>query len=188
MSDSEFSSFDAALDKLELEEDDLKRLISAGEIRAFREGSKMRLRVEDVERVAGELGIGGAVSEEDAGEVLEVEDLMLDDDDDAGMVTTQLSEEDTLLDDDVDVVEVEDEPAGAAAPRARNAARGGGRGGGRSRRGQEEEQQAAESGGMRAALVLTTVVLVFAIPFAIGMISGHSSGATDGVVGIFTEE
>jgi len=184
LSDSEFSSFDAALDKLELEEDDLKRLISAGEIRAFREGSKMRLRVEDVERVAGELGIGGAVSEEDAGEVLEVEDLMLDDDDDAGMVTTQLSEEDTLLDDDVDVVEVEDEPAGAAAPRARNAARGGGR----SRRGQEEEQQAAESGGMRAALVLTTVVLVFAIPFAIGMISGHSSGATDGVVGIFTEE
>ena len=186
LSDSEFSSFDDALRKLELEEDDLKRLISAGEIRAFREGSKMRLRVEDVERVAGELGIGGAVSEDDAGELLEVEDLMLDDgDDDAGMVTTQLSEEDTLLDDDLDVVEVEDEAAGAAAGRG---GRGGRSTGGRARRTQEEEQAPAESGGMRAALVLTTVVLLFAVPFAIGMISGHSTGVTSSIVGMFAGE
>ena len=185
LSDSEFSSFDDALRKLELEEDDLKRLISAGEIRAFREGSKMRLRVEDVQRVAGELGIGGAVSEDDAGEVLEVEDLMLDDDGDAGMITTQLSEEDTLLDDDLDVVEVEDEGAGAAAGRS---ARGGRAAGGRARRGQEDEQAPAESGGMRVALVLTSLVLLFAVPFAIGMIAGHSTGTTSSIVGMFADE
>ena len=55
MSDSDFLSFENALSELSLEEDDLKRLISAGEIRAFREGSKMRLRAEDVTRVAGEI-------------------------------------------------------------------------------------------------------------------------------------
>ncbi|MGB0686211.1 MAG: hypothetical protein ACPGQD_08570, partial [Planctomycetota bacterium] len=96
MSDSEFASFDEALKKLELEEEDLKRLISAGEIRAFREGSNMRLRTEDVTKVASQLGIGSEVAEADAGELLEVEDLPLDGGDE-GMMTTQLSEEDTLL-------------------------------------------------------------------------------------------
>ena len=100
MTDSEFSSFEDALKKLELEEEDLKRLISAGEIRAFREGSNMRLRVEDVSKVAEQLGIGGSIGE-DSGEVLDFDDLVLDELDDAGMATTQLSEEDTLLDDDV---------------------------------------------------------------------------------------
>ena len=42
MSDSDFYSFDKALDKLSLDEDDLKRLISAGEIRAFRDGWQTR--------------------------------------------------------------------------------------------------------------------------------------------------
>ena len=113
MSDSDFLSFENALDELSLEEDDLKRLISAGEIRAFREGSKMRLRAEDVTRVAGDLNVGESVSEEDAGDVLEVEEVHFDaevDDQDEGMVTTQLTEEDTLLDDDLEVVEIDDEP------------------------------------------------------------------------------
>ena len=111
MSDNEFFSFDNALDKLELAEDDLKRLISAGEIRAFRDGSKMRLRTEDVNRVASDLGLAGEVDEATAGEVLEVEEVVISEDDnaDAGMVTTQLSEEDTLLDDDLEVVEVAEE-------------------------------------------------------------------------------
>ncbi|MBL7008567.1 MAG: hypothetical protein ISR76_06180, partial [Planctomycetes bacterium] len=104
MSESDFYSFDKAIEKLDLEEDDLKRLISAGEIRAFRDGSKMRLRAEDVARVAHDLGVGGEVAEEDAGEVLEVEEVLFSEAaEDEGMVTTQLSEEDTLLDDDLEV-------------------------------------------------------------------------------------
>ena len=112
VSDSEFASFDEALKKLELEEEDLKRLISAGEIRAFREGSNMRLRTEDVTKVASQLGIGSEVAEADAGELLEVEDLPLDGGDE-GMMTTQLSEEDTLLDDPVEELEVVEEEAAA---------------------------------------------------------------------------
>lgn len=183
VTDSEFSSFDDALRKLELEEDDLKRLISAGEIRAFREGSKMRLRVEDVERVAGELGIGGAVSESDAGELLEVEDLSLDGDDDAGMVTTQLSEEDTLLDDDLEEVEVDDEDDGDdAAPARRGGAAVAARGG-RTRRGAgDADEEQKESTGILAAAVLTTLLMIFAIPFAIGMISAQKTGMTESVV------
>ena len=125
MSDSDFLSFENALDELSLEEDDLKRLISAGEIRAFREGSKMRLRTEDVTRVASDLGAGESVSEEDTGDVLEVEEVHFDaeeDDQDEGMVTTQLTEEDTLLDDDLEVVEIDDEPAEVAEQRGERTA------------------------------------------------------------------
>ena len=51
MSD-EFYNFERALDELKLKEEELKRLVSEGEIRAFREGDTMRLRRADVE-VAG---------------------------------------------------------------------------------------------------------------------------------------
>jgi len=178
VSESEFSSFDEALKKLELEEEDLKRLISAGEIRAFREGSNMRLRVEDVSKVADQLGIGGSVAEADAGEVLEVEDLVLDEADDDGMATTQLSEEDTLLDDEVEELEV----AAAAAPVRRSA---GAKGVSGARRGAAAAASAAstdEGGGMRAAILCTSILMLFGIAFAIDMVSGHKSGVTSSVV------
>jgi hypothetical protein len=176
VSDSDFSSFDDALKKLELEEEDLKRLISAGEIRAFREGSNMRLRVEDVSKVADQLGIGGSVAEEDAGEVLDVEDLLLDDLDDDGMATTQLSEEDTLLDDTVEELEiVEEKPAKAAGTAPRRTS-------GRAAAAVAAPDSADEGNGMRFALIATCVLMIFGIPFAIGMISGTSSGITAGVV------
>jgi hypothetical protein len=171
VTESDFSSFDDALKKLELEEEDLKRLISAGEIRAFREGSNMRLRVEDVSKVADQLGIGGSIGE-DSGEVLEVEDLVLDELDDAGMATTQLSEEDTLLDDAVEELEVAADAPAKAAPR---------RSSGRAAAAAAPEA-GDEGGGMRAALIVTCVLMIFAIPFAIGMVAGEPSGITAGIV------
>lgn len=181
MSDSEFASFDEALKKLELEEEDLKRLISAGEIRAFREGSNMRLRTEDVSKVASQLGIGSEVGEGDAGELLEVEDLPLDAGDE-GMMTTQLSEEDTLLDDPVEELMVEDEaPVGAAARSSRApAARGG-------RAAAAPAEVGGESGGMRAGLIVTSLIMIFGIAFAIGSMQGRTTGITESVVGMFQE-
>ena len=175
MSDSEFASFDEALKKLELEEEDLKRLISAGEIRAFREGSNMRLRVEDVSKVAEQLGMGGSVAEEDAGEVLEIEDLVLDEAEDEGMATTQLSEEDTLLDDSIEELEVAEEAPGSAAGRRAGVAA-------TSRRAAVAVVGSDEGGGMRAAIIVTTLLMLFGIAFAIGMVSGQKSGITAGVV------
>jgi len=179
MSDSDFFSFDKALDKLSLEEEDLKRLISAGEIRAFRDGSKMRLRVEDVDRVAGDLGLGGG--EEEVGEVLEVEEVLFEeeaDDTDQGMVTTQLSEEDTLLDDGVEEVELEEVAAAqpAVVPGVGAGARGG-RGAGRARADSAEEQT-VESGGMRLALIATTIVMAYGLAFLFAMHAAQSSGIT----------
>ena len=165
----EFSSFEDALKRLELEEEDLKRLISAGEIRAFREGSKMHLRAEDVNKVAAQLGVGSKVRE--SGESLVVEDLSLGGGGDEGMSTTQLSEEDTLLD-DVETVDVGEESAAPAAAGVR-------------RRTASEEEVQKESTGMLAAAVLTAVLLVFAIPFAIGMLEARTTGVTAGVVGMF---
>lgn len=167
----EFSSFEDALKKLELEEEDLKRLISAGEIRAFREGSKMHLRAEDVNKVAQQLGVGAQVGE--SGQNLIVEDLSLGGGGDEGMSTTQLSEEDTLLD-DVETVDVADEAAPAVAA-----------GGARRARAAAEPAAQKESTGMLAAAVVTAVLLVFAIPFAIGMLQARSTGLTSGVVGMF---
>lgn len=177
MSDSDFSSFDDALKKLELEEEDLKRLISAGEIRAFREGSNMRLRVEDVDKVADQLGLG-AVGEEDAGEVLEVEDLSLDDfGEDAGMATTQLSEEDTLLDDNVEELEVAKE-----APAARTSSAAPRRTSGRAAAAVAAPEAADEGNGLRFAMIATTLILILAVPFAIGMLSGQTTGITQAIV------
>ncbi|MBC8371922.1 MAG: hypothetical protein H8E25_18115 [Planctomycetes bacterium] len=179
------TSFEDALKKLELEEEELKRLISAGEIRAFREGSNMRLDVADVEKVADKLDIGSAVSEDQASAVVEIEELSLDADE--GMVTTQLSEEDTLLDSIVEDVPVEEAPAAEARSPKSGSARGKSRS---SKRANVTVLPAVEmtdeGGGMRAALVFTALILVLAIPFAIGMITGHSTGVTQGVVEMFS--
>lgn len=175
MANQQYSSFEDALKKLELEEEDLKRLISAGEIRAFREGSKMHLRAEDVAKVAKQLGIGSSVSEKDAGRALEVEDLSLGAAAEEGMSTTQLSQEDTLLD-DVETVDV----AAEAAPTAASGA------GARRARVAEPEVQ-RESTGILAAAVITCVLLIFAIPFAIGMFTAQSTGVTGGIVGMFAK-
>jgi hypothetical protein len=168
---NQFSSFEDALHKLELEEEDLKRLISAGEIRAFREGSKMHLRAEDVDKVAKQLGVGSSVSEKDASRTLEVEDLSLGAAGEQGMSTTQLSEEDTLLD-DLETVDVGAEAAAPAAVAGR-----------RNKPAVETGQR--EGTGMLFAAIATAVLLVFAIPFSIGMLSARSTGLTSGLVGMF---
>ena len=170
VSDSDFYSFEKAIEKLDLEEDDLKRLISAGEIRAFRDGSKMRLRAEDVARVANDLGVGGEVAEEDAGEVLEVEEVLFSESaDDEGMVTTQLSEEDTLLDDDLEVVEVAEEAAAARRARA-----------GAGRAAAQPEEPVSQ--GLVFATVATTVLMIWGLAFVVSMADGKPNAMTKPIV------
>jgi len=43
--------FDKVLNELEMEEEELKKLVSAGEIKAFREADKMRFKREDIEKL-----------------------------------------------------------------------------------------------------------------------------------------
>jgi excisionase family DNA binding protein len=108
----EFFTFDEVLKRLAINESKLKRLVSEGEIRAFREGDQMKFRKTDVEN----LDVTGARSEEETG-VIDLskgkdessetltDDLIFDEGDDldltsaeAGMQTAEISSQDTFVD------------------------------------------------------------------------------------------
>jgi hypothetical protein len=104
----EFYSFDKALRELKLRSEELKKLVSQGEIRAFRDKDTMKFKKEDVEILAKRRTATGG---DDV-----VEELVFADEetDDTGMATAQISEEDTLL-----VEDVEEPVVVEPAPRAR---------------------------------------------------------------------
>ena len=106
----DFLSFEKALRELKMRSEELKKLVSEGEIRAYRDGDSMKFRREDITTL-------GSKAEGDT--KLSFADSL---EDDTGMVTEQISEEDTLLaEDDV----VEQKPVrGARQPRAAVAAVG----------------------------------------------------------------
>ena len=101
----DFLSFEKALRELQMRSEELKKLVSEGEIRAYRDGDSMKFRVDDIESLnsqsEGETKLTSADSLED----------------DTGMVTEQISDEDTLLADD-DIVEETAPRRAQRAPRA----------------------------------------------------------------------
>lgn len=88
----DFLSFEKALRELKMRSEELKKLVSEGEIRAFRDGDSMKFRREDISALSSKAEGDSNLSFADSLE------------DDTGMVTEQISEEDTLIADD-DVVE-----------------------------------------------------------------------------------
>lgn len=176
MSD-EFYNFDEALEQLNLKDEELKRLVSEGEIRAFREGDTMRLRRQDVESLKSELmggeivDLGGA-----AEEIVFEDDLELDE---TGMATEEISEMETLLEEDVEDVgeleleEVEEEEEyeeeGASAARRVAAV----------------EEDDPEGVLMRLLAIGTAAVLIFAIPVLVSLSSGSTSEIAKGIAGLF---
>ncbi|MEX1025518.1 MAG: hypothetical protein WD226_10635 [Planctomycetota bacterium] len=154
----EFFNFEEALEELRLKEEELKKLVSEGEIRAFREGDTMRLRKTDVENLKGELFGGEVVL--DGGD-----DLVFEDDtsfDDPGMATEEISEMDTLLEDDVeDVGEIDlDEVETVGAPVTAT------------RRSAVVQEPESEGMGMRVMAILSTVLLILAIPVVLSFSRG----------------
>ncbi|MCB9915731.1 MAG: hypothetical protein H6828_11370 [Planctomycetes bacterium] len=171
MSNEEFFSFDEALSELRLKEEELKRLVSEGEIRAFREGDTMKLRRGDVEALRAELGGGEVVDLGDPSEELVFEDDTFAD---AGMATEEISEVDTIIEDDIeDVGEIdlddEDDDVVAAAPVRRSSPRA------------AAQEDASESMGIRAALIITTIVMIASLPLIFAVSSGETSGMAKGI-------
>lgn len=169
MAEKEFLSFDEALRELRLKEEELKRLVSEGEIRAFRDGETMKLRKADVENLRAELQGGEVVDLGGAAEELVFED---DTDLDAGMATEEISEADTIL---------EEEPAAEAEAEEEA---------------EEEEEyvparamelaeEPSEGGFMLTLMALTAVVLVLAMPIAMSLQTGQASSAAKGIAGMF---
>jgi hypothetical protein len=182
----DFYSFDEALDELKLKEEELKRLVSEGEIRAFRKGDTMKLRRADVENLRAELDRDVV----DLGDT--VDELVFEDDTDlagdTGMATQELDVE-TLVDDSVEEVaelELEDiAPAGgsrrassrgaaAAAPVRRVSAVA-------AATAEVEE----EPSWVKACAILTALVLILAAPILMSIATGNAGGLAKGVAGIF---
>jgi excisionase family DNA binding protein len=177
----EFYSFDEALKELRLKEEELKRLVSEGEIRAFREGDTMKLRRADVENLRAELSGGEVV---DLGDV--EEELVFEDDvevvDDTGMATQEIGDVDTVIDDGVEVVgEIELEAAPAVeeeiveeveetervtAPRA------------------VEVPEPYEGVGVRIALVAATLLMILSVPLIMSAGRPQPSGLAKAIAGV----
>ena len=142
-------SFQEALNELHLEEEELKRLVSEGEIRAFRDGDSMKFRREDLAALRK------------GGDEIVFEDTL---EDDAGMVTEELSEEDTLLaDDDEDEVApapVRAAPAAASPSRSRAAA--------------AVEESTKEPTWAIAAAILTAAVMLYGSMVIYTVTSGNA--------------
>lgn len=86
----EFYSFDEVLRQLNVDENRLKRLVSEGEIRAFREGGQMKFKRSEIDSLAGRTGRSGQTSE------TSLTEISLDDD---SQPTVNVGAKDTLSDD-----------------------------------------------------------------------------------------
>lgn len=168
MSDKDYYSFDEVLSDLRMEEDELKRLVSAGEIRAFRDADTMRFKAEDIERLRTDGG--------------DAEEIVLGDDLDLDM--------DLELDDEPagDVEEL-DLAAPATTPKARGGRSGSGTAGAPTRKTPRskagDEPEGTEGAGVVAALVFGALVLIFANFAAFGAVSGRSNQLTGFLSGMF---
>jgi hypothetical protein len=183
VSNEDFFSFDEALSELRLKEEELKRLVSEGEIRAFREGETMKLRKGDVEALRGELGGSEVV---DLGEPSE--EIVFEDDsmvDEAGMATEEISDVDTIIEDDIEDVgeidiEEEVEEVLESAPLRRSS----------SNRDAAPavaivEDEPSESIGMMALCLLTTGMLIGSLPLLYSAGSGSTGGLAKSIAGMF---
>ena len=177
MSNEDFFSFDEALSELRLKEEELKRLVSEGEIRAFRDGETMKLRRGDVEALRSELGGGEVVDLGEASEEIVFEDDSLADE--AGMATEEISEVDTIIEDDIeDVGEIDMDDDGeelaAAAPIRRS-----------SPRVAAVEEDETEPIGIRALLIVTALILIAALPVMFSVSEGEAAGIAKGIASVF---
>ncbi len=119
----EFYTFDEVLHQLDIDEQKLKRLVSEGEIRAFREGDEMKFKRSDIDTLDMEATEDGETREVDlsagggdASETL-TDDLIFDEgdeldlsSDDAGMATAEISSQDTFVDEGGEPVGMSTEP------------------------------------------------------------------------------
>ena len=111
----EFYTFDEVLRQLSIDENRLKRLVSEGEIRAFREGDQMRFKRAEIDALAGGSGRSSGSSDTSLTEItLEDEsqptvnvgagagdtlsDDLLIEDEPGGMRTAEISSQDTYID------------------------------------------------------------------------------------------
>jgi hypothetical protein len=168
----DYYSFDQVLSDLRMEEEELKRLVSAGEIRAFREKDTMRFKAADIERLKSASDGGGDDLEIDLGEELDLGDDLELDLGEGGAEEIDLAAE---FDDGGLEVEEMDLGGGKSAPTRRVP------------RSQAVAAEAigSEGAGMLFVLGLGFVVLIFANFAALGAVTGTTNALTGFVADMF---
>lgn len=183
----EFYSFEKALRELHKTEEELKKLVSEGEIRAFRDDNSMKFKKEDIERFR-KSGNDLPTHEAPTGELHE--ELFGEDSasgsDDVGMVTQQISDS-SFLEEATDTPPPTMPGRGSKsgrkpAPRAGSGSNVGTASGSKSAARRRQEMAANDEGaGMRFVLVLASVVLLYAAFVALSARKGEVDGMTEGV-------
>ncbi len=177
----QFYSFEEALRELRLKEEELKRLVSEGEIRAFREGDTMRLRKADVENLKSELSGGEVV---DLGDVKE--ELVFEDEggmqEEAGMATEAIANVETILEEEApaavtEELQIEEQETETAEDEAEAESTG--------LAPAIVEEGPTEGAGIKFALILTTLLLLLAIPLCLSTSRGAFSTAAQTIAGLF---
>jgi hypothetical protein len=193
----DFLSFDNALRELQLNEEQLKRLVSEGEIRAIRgEHNTMRFRREEIDRLKADTGKTIQYTEESSDTL--TDDLLFDEADDLevedeGMATAQISSEDTFVGDDGDA----GEPA-PLAPRTETSP-GASRGStgsirrttGRSTRMRAATVSRTTSGigmGVVAMLIVTSLICLYVLPVVWDLANDTLSKPVSGIASFCGEK
>jgi hypothetical protein len=185
----DFYSFEKVLRELHLQEEDLKKLVSEGEIRAFRDDDKMKFKAEDIERFKSAGGDDLPTLDTPSGEL--TEELFGDDEgggDDVGMVTQQISDSAFLEEELTDLeepgeMELVSEPGpasktgtGRRRPAAATAVRS------VRRRGEADAGAGTEGTGMQVLLVLGAIILLYAMIVAFNAAEVQSTPMSKGLM------
>jgi hypothetical protein len=186
--DKDYYSFDEVLSDLRMEEEELKRLVSAGEIRAFREKDTMRFKAADIERLKStpeddDLGL-------DLGEDLDLDMDSMNEDQDLDLSD---GGEELVLDDDLDggsglEVEEVDLAAGRRGGGSRSSSSSGSAPSRRVPRSQAQaagQEEGSEGAGMLFLLGLGFVILIFANFAAAGAVDGTTNALTGFIADMF---
>jgi hypothetical protein len=170
----EYYSFDKALEELKLRSEELKRLVSQGEIPAIREKDSMRFRAADVKKLAR-----NRVVEEE----LEFDEDLTDIDE--GMVTAELSDDDTLLAADLEEEEEELTAVGSGSSRRAVAAAPVQRSVSRTQQLREKPAVAQEGTGFLVAVVASAVLMIYGLFVTQSIAAGQVTGMTQWLVDFF---
>lgn len=187
VSDKEYYSFEEVLKDLKLEENELKRLVSAGEIRAFRDKNTMRFKAEDIARLRA--------NPNEPQDEMQLDDLELDLDDTAATASAEpaaeveelVLEETTVEETEPQVEELDLAAEPEPAPRAR------GRDRAASRRAPAEaatnvvvvEEEVKTSPLIVGALIVGVVLLILANFVILDAVTGKATGLSGAVSGPF---
>ncbi|MBN2490097.1 MAG: helix-turn-helix domain-containing protein [Planctomycetes bacterium] len=182
----EFYDFDKALNELSMEEEELKRLVSAGEIRAFRSKGQMKFRKQDIDELRrSERRSAGEPEETLTDELVfdEADQISLDDEE--GMATAKIDEQDTLIDEELPEIESDLSDLEAAPPAGRTPSKGRTtvtrRATRVTRMREADEARKAASPVFAALMILTALLMLYGVAILSNIATNNNTGMTKGV-------